>query len=265
MDTKLKGKRVLITAASRGLGRGFAEGFAKEGCNIIINSRSEDRIQHVAEQLRNSYPNIEVTAIAADLSSSEECERLYSEAKQKGDIDIIINNVGIFYLADFSKITDEKWMEILNVNIMSHVRLCRLALPEMLARNSGKIIIMASEAGFRPNPDYIHYCTTKAALLGLTRGLAELTRGTKVTVNSICPVSTWTEGVAEFQESLAKKHGRSLDEQKKDYVNNGQDNTSLIQRFASVEEVTMSVIHIAANDAINGNNVLIDGGVVKHI
>ena len=148
---------------------------------------------------------------------------------------------------------------------MSHVRLCRRALPDMLKRNSGKIIIMASEAGFRPNPDYVHYSTTKSALLGFTRAIAELTKGTKVTVNSICPVSTWTEGVADFQESLAKKRGVSIEEQKTYYLTQGQDNTSLIQRFATVEEVTMVVIHIAANDAINGNNVLIDGGVIKHI
>jgi short-subunit dehydrogenase len=265
MDTGLKGKKVLITGASRGLGKGFADGFAKEGCDVIINSRSEERIQSVARELQAKHPDVKISAIAADLINLEECDRLYEEASKDGQIDILINNVGIFYLADFFKLTDEEWLNILNINVMSNVRLCRRALSDMLKRNSGKIIVMASEAGYRPNPDYVHYSTTKSALLGFTRAVAELTKGTKVTVNSICPVSTWTEGVAEFQQSLAEKHGLSLEDQKKNYLTMGQDNTSLIQRFASVEEVTMSVILIAANDAINGNNVLIDGGVIKHI
>ena len=148
---------------------------------------------------------------------------------------------------------------------MSMVRLCRLMLPDMLARNSGKIINIASEAGLRPNHDMVHYSATKSCMIGLSRGLAEITKGSKVTVNSILPVATWTEGVAEYIQSIADRDGCTKEEAMRDYYITGQDRDSLIQRFLTVEEVAMTVLFAAVNDGVNGNAILIDGGTIKHI
>jgi NAD(P)-dependent dehydrogenase (short-subunit alcohol dehydrogenase family) len=138
-------------------------------------------------------------------------------------------------------------------------------LPDMLARNSGKIMNIASEAGLRPNHDMVHYSATKSCMIGLSRGLAETTKGSKVTVNSILPVATWTEGVAEYIQSIADRNGCTKEEAMRDYYITGQDRDSLIQRFLTVEEVAMTVLFAAVNDGVNGNAILIDGGTIKHI
>jgi NAD(P)-dependent dehydrogenase (short-subunit alcohol dehydrogenase family) len=156
-------------------------------------------------------------------------------------------------------------MHILNVNLMSMVRLCRKALPDMLKYNSGKIINISSEAAFRPNGDMVHYSTTKTAIIGFSRALAELTKGSKVTVNSVLPVTTWTPGIEIYLQDLADRDGIDLEAQKRKYFESGNDSTSLLQRFLTVDEVAKTVIFAACNDGINGNSILIDAGVIRHI
>ena len=265
MKTGLDGKKVLVTGSTLGLGRGIAEMFADESALVIINGRNEGKVKQVCAEIAAKYPHAKLKGIAGDVSSPEGVESLYEKSSEDSPIDVLINNTGIYFVKEFAAITDDEWFNIFNVNIMSVVRLCRLVLPEMLARNSGKIINIASEAGLRPNADMVHYSATKSCMIGLSRGLAELTKGSKVTVNSILPVATWTEGVADYIRDIAERDGYTVEEAKKNYYLTGQDRDSLIQRFLTVEEVAQTVLFAAINDGINGNAILIDGGTIRHI
>ena len=265
MKTGLDGKKVLVTGSTLGLGRGIAEMFAEEGAHVIVNGRNEATVNEVCDQIAAKYPHAVISGIAADVSTPEGIQSLYEKSSKGGPIDILINNTGIYFVKKFAEVTDDEWFNIFNVNIMSVVRLCRLVLPEMLARNSGKIINIASEAGLRPNADMIHYSATKSCMIGLSRGLAELTKGSKVTVNSVLPVATWTEGVADYIKTIAQRDGCTVEEAMKNYYTTGQDRDSLIQRFLTVDEVSKTVLFAAINDGVNGNAILIDGGTIKHI
>ena len=265
MKTGLEGKKVLITGSTSGLGRGIAELFAEEGALVIVNGRKQETVDKVCREIAAKIPTAKLKGIAADVSDPKDVQTLYEKSSEGGPIDILINNTGIYFVKKFDEITDEEWFHIFNVNVMSMVRLCRLVLPEMLARNSGKIINMTSEAGLRPNGNMVHYSATKSCMIGLSRGLAENTKGTKVTVNSVLPVATWTEGVADYIQSIADRDGCTKEEAMKSYYVTGQDRDSLIQRFLSVDEVAKTVLFVAINDGVNGNAVLIDGGTIKHI
>ncbi|UKS24503.1 SDR family oxidoreductase [Paenibacillus sp. HWE-109] len=265
MDTGLKGKKVLVTGSTTGIGKGIVEAFAQEGADVILNGSVEERVNKAVIDLQAKYKDVKISGIAANLAIPEEADRLYDEASEDGQLDLLVNNLGIFPVKPFAEITDDDWYHIWNVNVMSTVRLCRRALPDMLRANSGKIININSEAGFRPNGDLVHYSTTKSALLGLSRAMAELTKGSKVTVNSVLPVTTWTPGIETYLQGYAERGGISLEQAKINYFKEGNDSTSLLQRFLTVEEVAKTVIFAACNDGVNGNSILIDAGVIRHI
>ncbi len=263
MDLRLKGKKVLVTGSTSGIGKGIAEEFLKEEATVVINSCFMDEVEKTVSELSLKYSG--VTGSVADLTSIDDCKRLVDEADDGKGIDILINNLGIYPVVPFEESTDEDWYRYWEMNVMAAMRLCRLVLPKMLKRNSGDIVNISSEAGLRPNGDLVPYSTTKAAIIGMSRALAELTKGTNVTVNSVCPVTTWTDGVAAYMESLANQNNISVEEQKEEYFKTGNDSDSLLQRFLDVEEVARSVVNTAANPGINGNTVLIDAGVIRHI
>ncbi|PKM96300.1 MAG: hypothetical protein CVU84_00870 [Firmicutes bacterium HGW-Firmicutes-1] len=265
METDLKGKKVVVTGSTDGIGLAIVEAFLKEGSNVIINSRSKEKVEKAVSEMQKKYPQTVVKGIAADVGTLDGAELLYMESIKDGDIDILVNNVGIYGVVPFAELTDEIWMNIYSVNVLSIVRLARLLLPNMLKRNSGKIINIGSEAGIRANKDMAHYSASKAAGLSLTKSLAEMTKGTKVTVNSILPSATMTPGVKDYLETIAKRDGLTLEEAKVEYFANGTDSPSLLQRFLTPEEVAMTVIFTAANDGINGSNILMDAGIIKHI
>ncbi|MBP2034030.1 NAD(P)-dependent dehydrogenase (short-subunit alcohol dehydrogenase family) [Clostridium algifaecis] len=265
MDMGLLNKKVLITGSTSGVGKGIAEAFIKEGARVVVTSYLEKEVIDTVKEFKDKYTEALVEGVVGDLSKLEDANKLYDEVTKDGPIDILVNNLGIYPVKPFEQITDEEWYHIFNINVMSIVRLCRRALPDMLKINSGKIINISSEAGLRPNGDLIHYSTTKSAILGLSRGLAETTKGSKVTVNSVLPVTTWTEGIAKYFEELAKKNGNSVEQEKINYFQNGNDRDSLLQRFLTTEEVAKTVLFAATNDGINGNSILIDAGVIKHI
>ncbi len=265
METGLKGKKVLVTGSTSGLGFGIADMFLGEGARVIVNSDKEKNVSAAVARLKAKYPKADVKGITADLTKLADANRLYDEATKDGRIDIMVNNVGIFPVVPFEQITDDQWFHIFDVNIMTSVRLCRRALPDMLKANSGKIILISSEAGFRPNKDLIHYCMTKAAQLNLARGMAELTRGTRVTVNSVLPVTTWTEGIEKYLTSIAERDHVSLEQAKINYFKSGNDAPSLLQRFLTVEEVAKAVLFAAFDDGVNGASIAIDAGVTRVI
>ncbi len=215
------------------------------------------------EKLKASAHNTNVSGIAADFSKVADINRLL---KQLPEVDILINNAGIFEPKNFVEIPDEDWFKFFEVNVMSGIRLSRHYFPKMLAKNWGRIIFISSEsAAFIPD-EMMHYAMKKTAQLAVSRRLAELTKGTNVTVNSILPGPTKSKGVRGFIEDLAKADSRSVDEVEVDFFKNMRP-TSLIERFASVNEIADTVVYYSSElaSAINGAAIRVDGGLIKSI
>jgi NAD(P)-dependent dehydrogenase (short-subunit alcohol dehydrogenase family) len=179
-------------------------------------------------------------------------------------VDVLVNNLGIFAVKDFVDIDDDEWMHYFNVNVLSCVRTCRYYLPRMLERNAGRIIFISSECGVRPIPRMTHYSMTKAAQISIARGLAELTRGTKVTVNSLLPGPTYTEGVQVYMEGIAAKEGRKVEDVAAEYFTKDEP-TSIIGRFIQPEEIGHAAVFLAENGAVNGSALRVEGGIVRSI
>jgi NAD(P)-dependent dehydrogenase (short-subunit alcohol dehydrogenase family) len=263
MDLGLKDKRVLVTGSTMGIGKAIAVSFLKEGAQVILNGRDAATVKETVNEL-SAYGN--AAGIAADLTNEEELQRLVRQLDEMGELDVLVNNAGIFEAKPFEQVTDEEWLHYFNVNVMSAVRLSRIYLPKMLERNKGRVILMGSEAGLKPLPLMLHYSVTKTALIGLARGLAELTKGTSVTVNSVLPGPTWTEGVEQFMIGAAESEGLDLQSFTADYFRSNEP-TSLIQRFATVEEVADTVVYLASDraSAINGASQRVEGGIIRSI
>jgi len=268
MDLGLTGKLVLVTGSTMGIGNAVAQRLVEAGANVIVNGRSQESVITAVEKLRALNPKTQVYGAVCDFSSPEGVEKLLQIVdKEIGQpLDVLVNNIGIFEAKPFEQITDEEWMHYFNVNVLTCVRLSRVFLPRMLARNSGTIIFISSEAGFCPKPFMIHYSLTKTAQLSLSRGLAELTKGTKVRVNTVMPGPTWTEGVATYIQGLAKEKNQEVEETKVNYFKEVEP-TSLLQRFIKPEEVSDVVVFLAseASAAINGSSVRCEGGIIRMI
>jgi NAD(P)-dependent dehydrogenase (short-subunit alcohol dehydrogenase family) len=184
MDLSLSSKLVLVTGSASGIGKAAAERFLREGATVVINGLFDAEVDAALKHLQAFGT---VSGCVADLSTSEGAERLHAFARAIGPIDILVNNVGVFSVQPFVEASDEDWQRYFNINVMSAIRMARLALPDMLERNSGSIVNLSSEAAVKPLPQMVHYSVTKTALLGLTRGLAEICKGTGVRVNSVLP------------------------------------------------------------------------------
>ncbi|HET6980944.1 MAG TPA: SDR family oxidoreductase, partial [Myxococcaceae bacterium] len=191
MNLQLEGKRALVTGSTAGIGWAIAAGLAAEGAEVIVNGRTETRVASAVQQIQSRHPKARVRGIAADLGTAEGCARMVREAPE---VDVLVNNLGIFAAVPFEEIPDEDWMRFFEVNVLSGVRLARAYLPGMKARNWGRILFISSESALQIPVEMIHYGTTKTAQLAVSRGLAETTRGTGVTVNAILAGPTRSEG-----------------------------------------------------------------------
>ena len=258
MDLKLKGKTVFISGSTSGIGFSVAKTFLQEGAIVYINGRTESSTSKAVQRLKSFFPDGKVGGIAADFSSGEQVQLLI---KSLPDIDILINNVGIYSSKSFFDTTDEDWQEHLEVNVMSGVRLSRHYLPKMLEKNSGRILFVSSECATLIPDDLIAYSTTKTSILAISRGLAQLTKGTGVTVNTVLPGSTMTEGAEQFISDLAQKKNKSLSEVEEEFFKEARPN-SLLQRFASVEEIANTIVYLSSPlaAATNGAAIKLDGG-----
>ncbi|MCV0426653.1 MAG: SDR family oxidoreductase [Roseibium sp.] len=261
MDLELQGKRVLVTGSGAGIGKATAKAFLGEGASVIVNGLTEQEVDDCVADLRRFG---DVSGLAADLTRTEDAEALFNFATGSGPVDILVNNVGIFSVKAFEDLTDDEWLSYFNINVLSAVRMSRLILPSMLKRNAGAIVNLASEAAVKPLPQMVHYSVTKTAMLGLTRGMAELTKGTKVRVNSVLPGPTWTEGVQNYFEGLAVQKGEPIDEIVSNYFQNDEP-TSLIQRFVEPDEVARMITFVAASGAANGAGYRVEGGIIRSI
>jgi NAD(P)-dependent dehydrogenase (short-subunit alcohol dehydrogenase family) len=263
MDLELNGKSALVTGSTAGIGFAIARGLAREGARVIISGRSEERVNGAIDAIKKKHGSAEVEGFVGDLSLADVVAKLtalYSE------LDILINNLGIFEPKPFVEITDQEWVHFFEVNVLSGVRLSRFYLPRMLKKDWGRIIFISSESALQIPSEMIHYGTTKTAQLAVSRGLAELTAGTGVTVNAILPGPTASEGVSEFVDRLSKQSNQSAADFEKIFFEKIRP-TSLLKRFASTEEVANLVVYVAspAASATNGAALRVDGGVVRTI
>lgn len=258
MDLKLKDKRVFISGSTSGIGFATAKLFANEGASVILNGRTEASVSKAVETIKTEIPGAKVTGTAADFSNKEPVRKLIS---QLHPVDILINNVGVFTVQSFYETPDEDWFRMFEINVMSGVRLSRALLPEMLRKKWGRIIFVSSECAQLAPPDMLPYSTTKAALHAVSRGLAQLTRGTEVTVNTVMPGSTLTEGAEIFLDEAAKKANTSKEKVASDFFKDVRT-ASLLQRFLTVEEVASTLVYLCSPQAVgtNGSVVKIDGG-----
>lgn len=261
MDLQLRAKRALVTGSTAGIGWAIARELAAEGCHVLLNGRSQARVEQALARLRCALPQASAEGIAADLSSAEGCTAL---ARAAGDIDILVNNLGIFDPRPFEAIADAEWLRFFEVNVMSGVRLARAALSGMKERNWGRIVFISSESGICPPAEMVHYGMTKSAQLSISRGLAETCAGTGVTVNAVLPGPTRTEGVTDFFGKLAARAGHTLQQAEQNFFAHARP-TSLLKRFIEPREVATLVACVCSplSAATNGAALRADGGVVR--
>jgi len=263
MDLQLSGRTALVTGSTAGIGFGIARAIAREGASVAITGRTQKRVDHAIGDLRKEVRDAKLTGIVADLSTVEGISKCVA-ALQK--IDILINNLGVYEPKSFEEITDADWQTIIETNFMSGVRLSRHYLAPMKKANWGRIIFISSESAANIPVEMIHYGVTKTMQVALSRGLAETTIGTGVTVNSILAGPTRSEGVEQFVVDLARNKGISPSEVERDFFRSARS-TSLLQRFASVDEVAALVAFVASplSSAINGAALRVEGGVLRSI
>jgi NAD(P)-dependent dehydrogenase (short-subunit alcohol dehydrogenase family) len=261
MNIDLSGKTALVTGSTAGIGLAIAKGLAASGADVVINGRNQDKVDAAIRDLYGIGGA--VRGIAADVSSAAGCDTLVAKLPQ---VDILINNAGIFEPKGFFEIPDQDWSRLFDVNVMSGVRLSRAYLRGMIDRNWGRIVFISSESALNVPTEMIHYGMTKTAQLSIARGLAQLARGTGVTVNSVLPGPTMSEGVETFVKDLAKQNGESVDEAAANFVRQHRP-TSLLQRFASVEEIANMVVYVASKQAsaTTGAALRAEGGIINSI
>src|SRR5580698_5832169 len=263
MKIDLSGKTALVTGSTTGIGHAIAKGLAAAGATVTVNGRTQAKVDAAIASVAKAVPKARIRGVAADVSTVVGCKTVMMVLPE---VDILINNAGIFEPKGFFDIPDEDWTRFFEVNVMSGVRLSRAYLPGMLKRNWGRIVFISSESALNIPKEMIHYGMTKTAQLAVSRGLAEMTRGTAVTVNSVLPGPTMSEGVEAFVKDLAKQNGQSVEEAAANFIKQHRP-TSLLERFASPDEVANMVVYVSSKEAsaTNGAALRVDGGVVRSI
>jgi 3-oxoacyl-[acyl-carrier protein] reductase len=263
MDLHLAGKRALVTASTGGIGREIAVSLAREGAHVAINGRTRRSVDAAVEYVHSHVPAASVQSVVADNGTAE---GVMTTVAAMPAVDVLVNNLGVYEAVGFFEESDRAWEAMFSINVMSAVRLSRHYLNSMLAAGSGRVLIMASEAALMPSPEMAHYSATKTMLLSLSRSLAELTKGTEVTVNAIVAGSTRTDGVADFLGSLYP--GVPFDEAEKQFMGPGSNrSTSLIQRLIRPQEIADLITYVSSPRAaaINGAALRVDGGLVRSV
>jgi NAD(P)-dependent dehydrogenase (short-subunit alcohol dehydrogenase family) len=263
MDMGLRGKRALVTGSTAGIGLAAARQLAAEGAIVIVNGRTTERVRNAARSIEDAVPGAEVRSVAADLGTAAGCAALVAEVPE---VDVLVNNVGIFEPKPFEEIPDEDWMRFFETNVMSGVRLARAYVPAMRARGWGRVVFVSSESAVQIPVEMIHYGMTKTAQIAVARGLAESLVGTGVTVNSVLPGPTSSEGVGEFVARLGESRGLDFAAMEREFFASARP-SSLLQRFATPDEVAAMIVYVcsARASATTGAALRVDGGVVRSI
>jgi NAD(P)-dependent dehydrogenase (short-subunit alcohol dehydrogenase family) len=261
MDLQLKNKIALVSGSTAGIGYATAKQLAAEGAKVIVNGRTQQRVDAAVKSIIEVTGNKEVTGVVADFADKDQIASLI---KQIPEVDILINNVAIFEPKAFADIPDEDWLRFYEINVLSGIRLSRAYFDKMIAKNWGRIIFISSESAIQIPEEMIHYGMTKTAQLAIARGLAELTKGTNVTVNSVLPGPTLSEGVGGFIDNLARDQNKTTTEIETDFFKTMRP-TSIIQRFLTVDEVANMIIYLSSPlaAATNGAAIRAEGGLLK--
>jgi NAD(P)-dependent dehydrogenase (short-subunit alcohol dehydrogenase family) len=261
MDLQLSGKRALVSGSTAGIGLAIATALAREGARVTLNGRTAARVDEAVAQVKRDAPGANVDGMAADLGTADGAKRVIAAIP---DVDILVNNLGIYEIKAFEQLSDEDWTRIMEINVISGVRLSRHYFPPMLKRGWGRVIFISSESGVQIPTEMIHYGVTKTAQVALARGMAELTAGTGVTVNSVLVGPTRSEGVEQFVADMARGRGVTEKQVEEDFFKSVRP-SSLIKRFETSEEVAAVVAFLCSPvaSAINGAAVRAEGGVLK--
>ena len=260
MDLQLKKKIALVTGSTAGIGNAIATSLAREGASVIVSGRKQESVDAAVAKLKTETGG-EAWGFAGDLSLASAAEELL---RAHPTVDILVNNLGIFEVRAFADITDADWQRFFDVNVLSGARLARLYFPAMVARNWGRVIFISSESGYHIPAEMIHYGMSKAAQIAVARGLAELTAGTAVTVNTVLPGPTRSRGVGDFVAEMAAAAGKAASDVEREFFQTARP-TSLLKRFATPEEVAALVTYVASpvSSATNGAALRVDGGSIK--
>jgi NAD(P)-dependent dehydrogenase (short-subunit alcohol dehydrogenase family) len=260
MDLRLKGKTALVTGSTAGIGLAIAERLAAEGVEVVVTGRSQDKLDAAVARVSKSG---RARGVLADAGTAEGADALIAAVPS---VDILVNNLGIYEAKPFTEISDADWLRLFEVNVMSGVRLSRHYFPKMIAANWGRVIFISSESGLLPPGEMIHYGTTKTAQLAIARGLAEQTRGTGVTVNTVLPGPTRSEGIIDFIRSVVDNKDASETELEAEFFTKLRP-LSLIRRLIEADEIGAMVAFLASPLAAvtNGAAIRAEGGIVPTI
>jgi NAD(P)-dependent dehydrogenase (short-subunit alcohol dehydrogenase family) len=262
MDMQLNGKSALVTGATAGIGLEIARKLAAEGAEVVITGRDRAKLDAAIAGIRASGGK-DVSGIAADAGTEAGAAAIL---KARPQVDVLINNLGIYESKNFADTSDDDWRRYFEVNVMSGVRLARGYLPGMLKQNWGRIIFISSESGIFIPGEMIHYGMTKSAQLSISRGLSNLTRGTRVTVNSVMPVPTRSEGIVDFLRSVSSDPTAPAGQIEAEFFAKGRP-SSLLQRMVEPQEVASMVTYLASplSSATNGAALRVEGGIIPTI
>ena len=259
MEMGVQGKLAIVTGGSTGIGHAIAGVLVEEGAEVVINGRDEAKLNAACTAL-----GPRAHGVVADLTTAAGATALHDYASEFGPVEFLVNNVGRFEPENFFSISDERWSDYFEANLMTGIRITRLVLQEMLARDSGSVVFIASEAALRSLPQMVHYSTTKTALLGLSRALAELTRGTGVRVNAYLPGPTATESLLSAFAAEARERDITTEEVVEDFFANDMPD-SLLQGLIDPRLHGRAVVQLLTNPAQNGTAQRGDGGAVRSI
>lgn len=261
MDLDLNGKNAFVSGSSQGIGYAIARELIKEGAQVTIHGRNHLKTQTAKSKLLDEFPSAKIQTISADFSKKEQIENILPSLN---NIDILVNNLGIFETKAFKEITDENWYHFFEVNVMSSVRLCRTILPQMIKKNWGRIIFISSESGVNVPENMVHYGMTKSAMAAISNGLSKQTKGTEVTVNTILGGPTYSDGVAQVVEQIAKAQNTDVKQIKAGIIQQTNPDI-LIQRFIKPNEIAFLAAYLASplSVATNGSTIRADSGVLR--
>jgi NAD(P)-dependent dehydrogenase (short-subunit alcohol dehydrogenase family) len=263
MDFELRNRRALVTGSTLGIGFAIAKGLAAEGAHVVINGRKSESVEQAIARIRKEVPGARLEGVAADAATAEGAQAVFARVPS---VDILVNNLGIFEPKPFFEIPDADWMRFFETNVVSGVRFSRHYAPGMRERAWGRILFISSESALNIPQEMIHYGTTKTAQLSISRGLAIELAQTGVTVNTVLPGPTKTEGVQDFLQRLATAKGITLEQTEADFFRTSRP-SSLLRRFASPDEVAHLAVYLCSekSSATTGAALRVDGGLVNTI
>jgi len=263
MIIDLNGRKAVVSGSTAGIGRAIAEGLARAGASVTINGRGEARVATALREMREAMPDAKLEGVAADLATAEGAAAFVGQA---GDADILVNNLGTALPKPFESVTDDDWLNLFQINVLSGVRLTRHYLPAMVKRGWGRVVFISSESAVNIPKEMIDYGMTKTAQLAISRVLAESVAGSGVTVNAVLPGPTRSEGLGAYTKAAADAQGVTQEVIEQQFLDHFRP-TSLIKRFATTDEVANMVVYVCSEhaSATTGAALRVDGGVVRYI